>query len=170
MKLKYLYEVILFVVLFALQAVLLSRVALFGYASLFLYVYFFLKLPLGRNPYYLIIAGFVMGTALDIFMNTPGMNAVATTIMATLRKPILDKLYVDEEYEDYVPNIKTDSVIFLKFTSLMLVIHHVILIGLDVFTLFNIVNTLIRLVSTYILTFSVIIAVDALLSNNTQRE
>jgi len=90
MKISYLYEVILFVFLILLQVLLLNRISVFGVATPVLYVYFLLKLPMGKNLFYVIISGFLMGLIIDIFLNTPGMNAAATTIVAACRKPVMN--------------------------------------------------------------------------------
>ena len=49
MKISYLRELLLFLLLILLQVLLLSRISLFGLATPVLYGYFLLKLPVGRN-------------------------------------------------------------------------------------------------------------------------
>ena len=67
MKVSYLYEWLLFLLLIFLQVMLLNRITLFGVATPILYVYFLLKLPVGRNQFYVIISGFLLGLIIDIF-------------------------------------------------------------------------------------------------------
>ena len=81
MKLDYLYEVLLFALLILLQVLLFNQISVFGLATPFLYIYFILKLPVGRNVFFVIIMGFLMGLIIDIFLNTPGINAAATTLV-----------------------------------------------------------------------------------------
>ena len=96
MKLDYLYEVLLFAVLILLQVLVFNQISIFGLATPFLYIYFLLKLPVGRNVFYVIIMGFLMGFIIDIFLNTPGINAAASTIIATLRQPLLRLFFTKE--------------------------------------------------------------------------
>ena len=70
MKLDYLYEMLLFAALIVLQVLIFNQISIFGFATPFLYIYFLLKLPVGRNLFYVIIAGFLLGFTIDIFLNT----------------------------------------------------------------------------------------------------
>jgi rod shape-determining protein MreD len=73
MKTVYFKEVLLFLLLIILQVLLLNRINVFGIATPVLYIYFLLKLSIGRNQFYVIISGFLLGLIIDIFLNTPGV-------------------------------------------------------------------------------------------------
>ena len=90
MKITLLREIVWFVILILLQTLVLNRISVFGIAIPILYIYFLIKLPKNRNLFYVVISGFLMGLIIDVFLNTPGMNAAATTIIATLRKPLVN--------------------------------------------------------------------------------
>lgn len=160
MKLDYIYEILLFVVLILLQVLLFNQISVFGFATPFLYIYFLLKLPVGRNVFYVIIMGFLMGLIIDIFLNTPGINASALTIVATFRRPMLRLFYAKEEFEDYVPSIYTAPGAFIKFSILAVTIHQTVLYGLESFSLFNPEILLLRWLSSIILTLILIFASD----------
>ena len=145
-------EILLFVILVLLQVLLLNRIAVFGLAVPILYIYFLIKLPYGRNRFYVIVSGFLLGIVIDIFLNTPGMNAAATTIIATLRSMVLD----------LVPGIHTSTAAFVKFTVMMVLLHQTLLFFIEAFTLFNLTSTLIRIGSSSILTIVLILALDSL--------
>jgi len=51
MKISYLYEGLLFVLLVLLQVLLLSRIALFGIVTPVVYIYFLIKLPIRENSF-----------------------------------------------------------------------------------------------------------------------
>jgi rod shape-determining protein MreD len=99
MKTVYFKEVLLFLLLIILQVLLLNRINVFGIATPVLYIYFLLKLSIGRNQFYVIISGFLLGLIIDIFLNTPGVNAAATTIIATIRRPVIYLFYEKEIYD-----------------------------------------------------------------------
>ena len=155
-------EILLFVILVLLQVLLLNRIAVFGLAVPILYIYFLIKLPYGRNRFYVIVSGFLLGIVIDIFLNTPGMNAAATTITATLRSMVLNLFYPKNEYEGLVPGIHTSTAAFVKFTVMMVLLHQTLLFFIEAFTLFNLTSTLIRIGSSSILTIVLILALDSL--------
>lgn len=155
-------EILLFVILVLLQVLLLNRIAVFGLAVPILYIYFLIKLPYGRNRFYVIVLGFLLGIVIDIFLNTPGMNAAATTITATLRSMVLNLFYPKNEYEELVPGIHTSTAAFVKFTVMMVLLHQTLLFFIEAFTLFNLTSTLIRIGSSSILTIVLILALDSL--------
>ncbi len=163
MKLSYIYEVFLFVALILFQVLLLNRISVFGYATPILYSYFLMKLPIGRNLFYVIISGFLMGLIIDIFLNTPGMNAAATTIVAAMRKPVLNLFYEREEYEDFVPGIHNSAGAFVRFVIFFVLFHLTLLFFIESFTFFNMIPTLLRIVASSAVTILIIIALDTIL-------
>ncbi|MFA6702904.1 MAG: rod shape-determining protein MreD [Dysgonamonadaceae bacterium] len=162
MKAGVIKEIFLFLVLVVLQVFLLDRINIFGVATPILYIYFLLKLTLGRNRFYVIITGFLLGLIIDIFMNTPGMNAAATTIIAAFREPIIKLIYTRDAYDELTPGINTDSKSFIRLSISVVLFHQTLLFIIESFTLFNIQLTLLRIVASSILTLLIIFAVDAL--------
>lgn len=163
MKLSYIYEILLFVLLILLQTLLLNRINLFGIATPVLYSYFLLKLPVGRNLYSVIVSSFMMGLIIDIFLNTPGMNAAAITIVGAFRKNILGLFFEREGYDDFVPGINTAAGPFVRFTIFMVLLHLTLLFFIESFTLFNLKNTLLRIGTSSVVTIPLIIALDSLM-------
>ena len=87
MIINYIHRIGWFVGLILLQVLILNNVHIAGVATPFLYVYFILKFNSGTSRNELMVWGFCMGLAIDIFSNTPGMNAAATVLLAFLRPP-----------------------------------------------------------------------------------
>lgn len=170
MKLNYLKEFLIFILLILVQVLLLNRINLFGIATPVIYIWFLLKLPVGRSPYYVIISGFLMGIIIDIFLNTPGMNAAATTIVAAFRKPIIGMFYERDTFDEYVPGINTDASKFVRFTIFTMLLHITILFFIESFTLFNLVNTLIRIITSSVVSILIVLATDSLIYRNKPRE
>lgn len=160
MKLDYLYEILLFTVLIVLQVLVFNQISMFGYATPFLYIYFLLKLPLGRNVFYVIIMGFLIGFVIDIFINTPGVNAAATTLVAAFRQTLLRLFYTKDETEVYIPSIYSAASPFIKFTVLSVVIHQTTLYILESFSLFNPQILLLRWSTSIVLTLILLFALD----------
>lgn len=163
MKLSYIYEIFLFVVLILLQVLLFNRISLFGLATPILYIYFLIKLPIGRNLFFVIISGFLLGLIIDIFLNTPGINAAATTIVATLRQPIINMVFDREEYEEYTPGIHAGAGAFFRFALIVVLLHQTLLFFIESFTFFNFTNTILRILASSVLTLLIIISLDSLM-------
>jgi rod shape-determining protein MreD len=170
MKLSYFREILLLVGLILLQVLLLNRINLFGYATPVVYSYFLLKLPVGRNVFYVIISAFIMGFIIDIFLNTPAMNAAAITIVAAFQRNIRNLFFDRNEYEEFIPSIHTSAKAFVRFTIFMVSLHITLLFFIESFTLFNLVNTLLRIVSSTIISIALIIAIDGLMYNEKPSE
>ena len=163
MKIRYIQEFFLFIFLILLQVIILNRINVLGFATPILYIYFLLKLPFGRNPYYTIISGFLIGLIIDIFLNTPGMNAAATTMLATFRKPILNLFYDREIFEEFIPGINSGTAQFVKLTVFAVLLHITILFFIESFTLFNAAYTLMRIVASSLISIIIIISFDVLI-------
>jgi len=170
MKLSYLYEIVRFVLLILLQVLLLNRISLFGLATPVLYGYFLLKLPMGRNPFFVIITAFLMGLIIDIFLNTPGMNAAAITMVAVLRKPVMDLFFEKEEYDEYVPGIYSATGPFVRFTIFMVFLHLTLLFFIESFTLFNLMSLFLRIITSSVITILLIVTFDSLFYRRKQGE
>lgn len=146
-----------------LQAILLNRINVFGFATPVLYIYFLLKLPFGRSPFYVIISGFLLGLIIDVFLNTPGMNAAAATMVATFRKPILNLFYDREIFDEFIPGINTGTSQFVKLTVFVVLLHLTLLFFIESFTMFNAVNTIKRIVASSLISILIIISLDVLI-------
>ena len=163
MKVRYIQELFLFIFLIFLQAILLNRINVFGFATPVLYIYFLLKLPFGRSPFYVIISGFLLGLIIDIFLNTPGMNAAAATMVATFRKPILNLFYDREIFDEFIPGINTGTSQFVKLTVFVVLLHLTLLFFIESFTMFNAVNTIKRIIASSFVSILIIISLDILI-------
>lgn len=170
MKIGYIYDLLSFVVLILLQVLLFNNIHLFGIAMPVFYIYFLIKLPLGRSPFFVVISAFVMGLIIDIFMNTPGMNAAATTLVATFRKPILGLFFPREEYEDFVPSLHIAAGPFIRFCFFFIILHQTLLFFIESFTFFNAINTLLRIAASSVLTIILILTIDSLIFNRKKSE
>lgn len=78
-------DIILLVLLVALQIFLLNRITLFGKYTPVLYPVFVMFYPFFRNKYVFLGLSFLLGLAIDAFLGTWGINALATTILAYFR-------------------------------------------------------------------------------------
>ncbi|WP_455592021.1 rod shape-determining protein MreD [Bacteroides sp.] len=161
MIISYLNKIGWFVGLVLLQVLILNNVHILGIATPFLYVYFILKFDTGTSRNELMLWGFCIGLSIDIFSNTPGMNAAATVMLAFVR-PLLLNLFTPRDNPDsLVPSFKSMGVSsFLKYLIVCVFVHHFVLLTLEFFSFTSIPLLLLRVVSSTILTVTCIMAVE----------
>lgn len=161
MIINYLNKIGWFVGLVLLQVLILNNVHILGFATPFLYVYFILKFDSGTSRNELMLWGFCLGLSVDIFSNTPGMNASATVMLAFVR-PLLLNLFTPRDNPDsLVPSFKSMGVSsFLKYLIVCVFVQHFMLLTLEFFSFTSIPMLLLRMVSSTVLTVSCIMAVE----------
>ena len=140
----------LFIVVVFLQVTIGNSIHLLGVAIPFLYIYFIIRLPLSLSVNWTLTLAFILGLVIDIFSNTPGMNALACTVVAFLRKPILN-LYTPrgEDYSESEPSIRN--------------------FGIESFSFFDIGRLIVRILASTILTFLVILGMDSLTKSGREK-
>ena len=84
MLVNYLHKIGWFIGLVLLQVLILNNVHIAGYATPFLYIYLILKFESDTPRNALMLWAFFLGLAVDVFSDTPGMNAAATVFLAFL--------------------------------------------------------------------------------------
>jgi hypothetical protein len=94
---KYLFRFLLFVVV---QALVLDHVEpLHRFLSPIVYFQFLLWLPFSISRQWLLVLGFLLGFALDMFSNSPGLHASACLWVAYIRAPLVALLVPSDTRE-----------------------------------------------------------------------
>ena len=156
--------IILFLVLIPAQAVIFNNLILFNVALPLVFIYLIISLPVTLSTNWSLTIGFVTGLAVDIFLDTPGMNALACTNLAFLRKPVYH-LYMsyDDDLSGLRPSISTmGSAAYFKYLLTMVFVYCLMLFAIEAFQFFNIRLLLMRTVFSTIFTFIIIYAIDSL--------
>lgn len=163
MILTYLHRFGWFIGLVLLQVLILNNIHILGFATPFLYVYFILKFASGTSRNELMLWGFAIGLTVDVFSNTPGMNAAATTLLAFVR-PLFLRLFTPRDLLDsIVPSFKTMGIApFLKFVVLSVLVHHLVLLSIEFFSFTSLPLLLLRVVACTLLTFTCIMAIEGI--------
>lgn len=161
MVLNYLHKIGWFVGLVLLQVLILNNVHIAGYAIPLLYIYLILKFESDVSRNALMLWAFFLGLSVDIFSDTPGMNASATVLLAFLR-PALLRLFVPRDTVDsLIPSIRTMGPSpFLKYLVVSVFVHHAMLLTIEFFSFVHIGALLLRTVTSTLLTITCIMAVE----------
>ena len=141
-----------------------NNLILFNVALPLVFIYLIISLPVTLSTNWSLTIGFVTGLAVDIFSDTPGMNALACTNLAFLRKPVYH-LYMsyDDDLSGLRPSISTmGSAAYFKYLLTMVFVYCLMLFAIEAFQFFNIRLLLMRTVFSTIFTFIIIYAIDSL--------
>ena len=78
----------LFPILILVQVLVFNHIMLFNLAVPFVFIYFILRLPIGMPANLVLSLSFLIGMLVDIFSDTPGVNALACTVLAAVKTPV----------------------------------------------------------------------------------
>ena len=148
-----------FVVLILFQVLVMDNVLINGYMIPYIYLLFILLMPFETPRWIQLLSGFALGLAMDLFSGTLGMHTAATVLIAFARPYLLDLLASRDGYElDTFPRIHYYGFLwFLKYTLIIVFIHHLALFYLEVFQLKVFFSTLLRVILSTILSTSTIV-------------
>ena len=162
MIISYIHKIFWFTGLVLLQVLILNNVHIAGYATPFLYIYFILRLESNISRNEAMIWGFALGLCIDIFSNTPGMNAAATVMLAFVR-PIFLRLFTPRDNQEISPSLKNLGFSsYVKYLLVAVFTHHMMLYAIAFFSFSDIQTLLIRIVSSTVLTVACILAIDGI--------
>ena len=134
-----------FVILALLQVLVFSRIHLFGYATAYIYLIFLLKLPRFTSRNELLIWSFLFGVCVDMFCNTPGINAAAATLLGFIRNPLLSAFAHKGIPDDFIPGVR--SLKWSRYTVYSILCTAIFFTALFVLELFTAANPLMLLTS-----------------------
>lgn len=150
-----------FVSLVLIQVLLLNNICLFGLATPFIYVYLLLVMDRDTDHNVLMLLAFFLGLSVDIFSNTPGVNAGASVFVAFLRPYLLRLFSPRDEFENFEPGIYTLGVWpFVRYALVTVLLHHTVLFLLESFTFAFIGHLLLRILCSALLTVVMVMAVE----------
>lgn len=163
--------IILAIVLLALQVLVLNRVCLWGVAMAFAFIYVIFHLPLTLSQNWVLTIAFFLGLTVDIFSDTQGMNSLACTLTAALRRPVL-KLYFNREEDLTDPSPSVSSLgfpVFAKYAVSLTLIYCTLIFLIEAFTFFNVVQLGLRIAGSTLLTSLVILAIDSIVNRPNEK-
>ncbi len=152
-------NILRFAVVVLFQILVMDNVMLNGYMVPYVYLLFILLMPFETPRWIVLISGFLLGLGIDLFEHTPGMHTAASVLLAFVRPYILSLLAPRDGYEpETFPRVHFYGFTwFLKYTLLMVLVHHLTLFYLEVFQLQNFLSTLSRVILSSILSASCIV-------------
>ena len=158
---KFLTRTLWFIGLLLVQVVLLNKIYLFCLATPFIYIYLILVLDKDTDTNTLMLIAFSLGLLVDMFCNTPGVNAGASVLLAFSRKRLLRLFGPREEYDNYEPSTRAMGIwSFFRYAFTATLLHHTVLFLLEHFTFAHIGYLSLRILCSTILTVLLIISLE----------
>jgi hypothetical protein len=117
----------------------------------YLYPIFILLLPFETPVWLLLFIGLAAGFTMDSFMNTAGMHACATVLIAYLRTNVLIALLPKHlsEYPNQSPGVKNMGWLpFLVYSGFLILIHHTVFFTVELWNFSNISYLLLKIAAS----------------------
>lgn len=160
---KILHRMEWFLGLVLLQVLVLNQMHIGGYATPFFYIYFILKFNsrVGRNE--LMLWAFTLGLTVDVFGNTPGMNAAVATCLAFFRNSMMQLVTLRDLDEGFRPGIKSLGFSsFFRSSLLSSALFCSLLLLIDTFSFFDLTVLVIKIVTSTLSTMLCIFCAESL--------
>jgi len=131
-----------FIALAIFQVLILNHINFLGYINPYVYILFIALYPIKNNRILLLLLSFLLGLTIDLFLDTGGIHAAASVLIAYVR-PVILKTSFGTIYEHQ--SIKFNSVDFgskLTYFTLLTFLHHLVLFSLEIFSISKIIFVL----------------------------
>jgi len=155
-------HIIRIVILILLQGLVFQRIEVaghsFNYFSLLVYPVGLMLLPVKMSRLSLVLLGFVVGLAVDLFYSSLGVHASACVFMMFMRPYIMQVLEPRGGYS--VNDTPTPSSFglnwFIRYSAIMLGLFLIFYFSVEVFTFAMFGQILLKAVSSFLLSFLVV--------------
>jgi rod shape-determining protein MreD len=150
---------IYFTALVLLQLLVFNNIEFSGYINPYVYILFILLLPFTTPKVILLVLAFLLGLSIDLFMGTPGVHSSATVLVAFSRPSVMAMFSPREGYQSgtYPRLAQFGMEWFVKYTVMLVIIHHFTLFYLESFTFNHFFNTFFRAFLSSVLTSLIIV-------------
>lgn len=162
---------ILGIILVLTQVTVFNHICLFGVAVPLVFIYLIVRLPITLSLNIVLTIAFFLGLIIDIFSDTYGMNTIACTVMAMLRKPILS-LYVPREEDLSRPEpsmFSLGTVTYLKYLLTLTLLYCTLIFTIEAFTFFNPLRLVMRIVFSTLLSMAIMVGIDSFMTPKSEK-
>jgi rod shape-determining protein MreD len=143
-----------------LQGLILNNVLFFGYLNPYFYLIFILFIPFDTDRAALLLLAFFIGLGIDLFENSGGLHAAATTFIAFNRSLIL-RLVSGKRGREFnelrMRDLTFASIALYMF--IMIFVHHFCLFALEAFRFSEITVVILRTLYSSLFTFVLVMLV-----------
>ncbi|RLD29344.1 MAG: rod shape-determining protein MreD [Bacteroidetes bacterium] len=153
-----------FIVLVLIQVLVLNNINFLGYINPYIYILFIILFPIKNNRLLFIFLGFLLGLAVDLFLDSGGVHAAACVSIAYAR-PVILKFAFGMSYEHQTMRFgSTEFGQRFTYFSIITLIHHLILFSLEIFNTSKIILILKKSLFSSIFTILLCLLITILFS------
>ena len=161
-------NIIRFILLVLIQVLILNNINFLGYINPYIYVLFILIYPIQNNRLLFIFLSFLLGLSVDLFLDSGGVHAAACVLVAYIR-PMILKFSFGMTYEHQTVKFGTSEIgQRLTYFSILIFIHHLVLISLEVFNITKILLILKKTLFSSIFTIILCVLITILFSRKSK--
>lgn len=156
---------ILFLLCILTQALIFNHIVLFHVAIPLVFIYFIIRLPIDMKLSWVFTLSFFLGLIVDIFSDTPGVNALTCTLMASIRRPIY-YAYVakDDVTSRLVPGVSTLGIFdYAKYLLTFILIYCFLAFTIEYFSFADVKGIVVLTSASTLFTFLLLLAIDCLI-------
>lgn len=152
--------------LVVIQVLVCNNIMLFNIAMAFVFIYVIIRLPIDMNVNWLLTWAFLSGLTVDIFSDTPGVNALACTLLAMLKRPMFFA-YVpkDDRTKNIIPSLSSlGFAVYGKYLFSMVTVYCLLTFTIEYFNFADVKEIVIMSAASAALTFLILLGIDSLLA------
>lgn len=151
-------SIFLFIGLIIAQVLVFNHIQFSGFINPAFYILFIILLPVNTPAWLRLISGFLLGFTIDIFSQSPGLNAASTVLIAFLQPYVLHTFKTtDIDGGKYSSLSHLGFRWFISYSLVLIIIHHLFYFILEVFRFSNFLDTFYRIILSSLATFIAIL-------------
>lgn len=158
---------IIMIALILVQVLICNHIMLFNAATLFVFIYIIINLPINLGTGWLLTWGFLIGLTVDIFSDTLGVNTFACTILAMLKRPVFFAyISKDDRTKELIPSISSIGLAaYSKYLLTMVLIYCLLVFVIEYMSIADIKEILIMSAGSALFTFLILLGLDSIIGN-----
>lgn len=163
--------ILLGLILVLAQVIVFNHICLFNVAVPMVFIYLIMRLPITLSLNWTLTEGFFLGLVVDVFSDTYGMNAIACTMLAMLKRPVL-RLYVPREEDLTRPEpsmLSLGTAVFMKYLLTMTLIYCTLIFLIEAFTFFNPLQLVLRIIFSTLLSMFLMLGIDSIMTPRSEK-
>ncbi|MCM1037093.1 MAG: hypothetical protein NC406_07205 [Bacteroides sp.] len=171
MSKTYLSLLLTYLVLVPAQALFFNHLVLFNVAVPLVFVFMVISLPVTFSANVAMTVGFLTGLSIDILSDTPGVNTIACTLLAFVRRPVFH-LYIasDNDLAEQRPSPRTmGAAAYMKYALTMCVLYCLMVFAIESMRVFSLRLFMLRTLASSVFTFVIVYAIASLGSRREKR-
>jgi len=157
-------QILVFVLAVIIQLAIVNNINLGATINPMFYLIFLVKIPLLTPRWITLIMCFALGMVIDIFQNSPGINAAATVAAAFARPFVFNLLTSRQDFDPGTsPSIGSFGLgWYFSFIALLVIVHHMALFLLEGFGFQYFGQIILRIVLSSVFTILLLLLTEYL--------